>query len=244
MQDFGESIRPVFFQTDLDDFLYATHGGTLFIVKFKGRLYGITCKHVFRDFEPKCIFVVQEKQAKKGSKPAPVKALCFPSSPKDGAVETDVEDICVIEFEDDLPKGFFGGSEYSLDERGFSTSKIGNALVVCGVLKEKSHIDPPDITMGYCRLELHDAGASSDPFLRLARAQFLNPSFKTIVGISGSPVFDQTTNSLCGMVIRGGMTGDWCEIRYVDIFDIVRLLEAVNVHAPQTYYTKNISRLV
>jgi hypothetical protein len=147
-------------------------------------------------------------------------------------------------FDDDIASDFFGGSEYSMDEKAFGTSRIGNELFVCGVLKEKTHIDPPDITMGYCRLEFRDAGATSDPFLRLARAQFLNPKFESIVGISGSPVFDRTTNSLCGMVIRGGMNGTKCEIRYVDIFDIVRLLEAVHAHAPQTYYMKNISRLI
>ncbi|MCK9920064.1 hypothetical protein MXD81_64145, partial [Microbacteriaceae bacterium K1510] len=113
---------------------------------------------------------------------------------------------------------------------------------VCGALKEKSRIDPPDITIGYSRLEFGDAGATSDPFLRLAHAQFLKPEFTTVAGISGSPVFNRTANSLCGMVIRGGMNGDRCEIRYVDIFDIAHLLEAVNARAPQTYYTKNVSR--
>src|ERR1019366_1780180 len=43
----SEAIRPVFFQTDLDDFLYATHGGTLFLISFQGRSYALTCRHVF-----------------------------------------------------------------------------------------------------------------------------------------------------------------------------------------------------
>lgn len=30
-QDFGDSIRPMFFETDIEEFMYATHGGTLFI---------------------------------------------------------------------------------------------------------------------------------------------------------------------------------------------------------------------
>jgi hypothetical protein len=244
MQDFGESIRPVLFQTELEDFLYATHGGTLFIMRFKGRLYGVTCKHVLREFEPSKIFIAQQKQARKGSKPAPIKTLCFPSSPRDSAIDTDVEDLCLIEFEDDIADNFFEGSEYSMDERAFATAKEGDRLLVCGVLKEKSRIYPPDILIGYSRLEFGDAGATSDPFLRIGRAQFLKPKFKTVVGISGSPVFNTTTNSLCGMVIRGGMNGNRCEIRYVDIFDIARLLEAVNARAPQTYYTKKLSRPV
>jgi hypothetical protein len=70
----------------------------MFVVRFRGQLYGLTCKHVFREFEPNTVFITDEKQARKGSKPAPVKTLCYPSSPKDGAVGTDVDDICVIEF--------------------------------------------------------------------------------------------------------------------------------------------------
>ena len=39
-------------------------------------------------------------------------------------------------------------------------------------------------------------------------------------------------------VVRGGMTGSKCEIRYVDIFDIVRLLESINEGATKSYYKK------
>src|SRR5208283_5144021 len=94
--NFSLAVRPVFYQTALDEFLYATHGGTMFIVRFRGQPYGLTCKHVFREFDPNTIFIADERHAKIGSKPAPVKTLCFPSSPKDGAVGTDVDDICVI----------------------------------------------------------------------------------------------------------------------------------------------------
>jgi hypothetical protein len=49
-QDFAEVVRPVFFQTEYEEFPYATHGGTLFPVVFRGRVYGVTCTHVFGDF--------------------------------------------------------------------------------------------------------------------------------------------------------------------------------------------------
>jgi hypothetical protein len=117
-------------------------------------------------------------------------------------------------------------------------------LQVAGVLKEKTHIVPPDIIIGYCRLDFFDNGATSDPFLRHAIAEFLNPEFESVTGISGSPVFDRTANALCGMVIRGGMDGNKCEMRYADIFDIVRLLESVSQHAHESYYTKNVERLL
>jgi hypothetical protein len=236
--DFAEAIRPVFFQTEFEDFLYATHGGTLFVARIRDRLYGVTAKHVLGDFEAKNIFITQEKQATKGSKPAPVKALAYPSSLKGEAVDSDVEDLCVIELEHDTPSDFFKGTEYVIDEKTVVQSEISDRLLVAGVLKEKTRIDPPNFTIGYCRLELGDAGPTSDPFLRRATALFDKPEFTTITGISGSPVFNLSKNALCGMVVRGGMSGTNCEIRYIDIFDIRRLLESVSAGETSSFYMK------
>lgn len=36
--------------------------------------------------------------------------------------------------------------------------------MIFGAVKEKTIIDPPDITVGYCRLEASDTGGSADPF--------------------------------------------------------------------------------
>jgi hypothetical protein len=242
MGDFSDAVRPVFFQTELEEFLYATQGGTLFVVSFRGRYYALTCKHVFGDFRHGNLFVVQERNAQKGSKPAPVKTVCFPSSPVDGAVDTDVGDICVIEFDDDVAPDFFKGCEYVIDETTIVTSQPGHHLQVAGVLKEKTIIDPPDISIGYCRLDFQDVGVTSDPFLRHAVAWFPSPAFSRVTGISGAPVFDLTANALCGMVIRGGMNGKRCEIRYVDILDIVRLLEGVNTRAENVHYIKHVPK--
>lgn len=242
-QDLREAIRPVFFQTDYPEFQYATHGGTLFIVNFEGRVYALTCRHVFGDFEHERLFVAGQKQAKKGDKPATIKTICYPSSPRDGAIDTDVTDLCVIEFADHIDISFFKGSAYTIDANTVAASKIGHQLRVAGVLKEKTNIDAPDITIGYCLLEFHDVGTpSSDPTLREAISQFGNPQFSSIAGISGSPVFDETANALCGMVVRGGMVGTTCRILYIDIFDVMLLLKGVRSHLPDITYTKNFIR--
>jgi len=56
---------------------------------------------------------------------------------------------------------------YFIEERTVATSQPGHVLCVAGVLKQKTSIVPPDINIGYCRLEFRDAGPSrSDPFLR------------------------------------------------------------------------------
>jgi hypothetical protein len=44
------------------------------------------------------------------------------------------------------------------------------------------------------------------------------------------------------MVVRGGMTGNKCNVYYIDIFDVVRFLEGVSDNAASTYYTKSILR--
>jgi hypothetical protein len=201
----------------------------------------LTCKHVIGDFEPGKLFVTQEKYATKGSKPAPVIGLALPSASTGEAVGTDVEDISAVEFADDIAPDFFKRTPYIIDEKTVCTSKVGHELHVVGVLKDKTQIIPPDITMGFCRLVLHDKGVStSDPFLRRAKAMFLNPTFDNIVGISGSPVFDQTANGLCGMVNRGGMAGSTSTIHYLDIFDIIKFLEALSTRAASASYTKRV----
>jgi len=40
--------------------------GTLFLVSFRGRVYGLTCQHAFQDFALEQLFITQEKQAQEG----------------------------------------------------------------------------------------------------------------------------------------------------------------------------------
>ena len=119
-----------------------------------------------------------------------MKTLAYPSSPNGEAEDTDVEDLCVIELEHDTPTDFFKGTEYVISEKSAAQSEIGDKLLVAGVLKEKTRIDPPNFTIGYCRLEFGDAGPTSDPFLRRATALFDKPEFEAITAISGSPVLN------------------------------------------------------
>lgn len=136
-QDFSAAVRPVFFHTDNDDFLYATHGGTLFVVSFREKLYAVTCGHVFQDFPYGMLFITQEKFAKKGSMPAHVTGICYPSSPTDSLEGSDIGDICVLEFSDDTRPDFFKGSAYVIDEKTVVTSKPGDELYRCGSPKRK-----------------------------------------------------------------------------------------------------------
>ncbi len=232
----------MFFHTDYEEFQYATYGGTLFVVEYEGRLFALTCQHVFKDFPRERLFITAEKQAKKGSKPAPIKGFCNPSAPKGGAVDTDIVDLCIIELADDLASSFFGHTAYVINESTVGTAKEGAPLLVAGVLKEKTEIALPDIRIGYCRLQFQDNGAyKPDPFLREAITEFGQPEFSSIVGISGSPVFDMAQERLCGMVMRGGMKDKRSFILYFDIMDILVCLKMVRSGAREVAYTKGIN---
>ena len=237
----GRAIRLVFFQTDLEDYPHATHGGTLFIVKFSGGLYGVTCKHVFKDFSPDSLHVTPELTPRKGALSAKIQNLGYASKLGGISVGSDLDDICIIQFVSDLDPNFFGGSEYIITKRSISSAMTGHDLFAYGFLKEKSRLLPePDGIIAPCCLPARDRGVSGDPFLRRASARF-TPSeegSKSIVGMSGSPVFDITANRLCGMLVRGRKEKDSYQFYYADIYDIVRLLEATRDRRQTVYYNR------
>ena len=242
----SDAVRPVFFQTEYEEFLYATDGGTIFLVRFKGKIYGITARHVFtgNGFEPNKLFVTQEKHAKKGTPPAPITGVYYASAPHGAAKGTDITDICIIEFDERMVPDFFMGSPYNMDSLPAGSSVTGHSLAVYGVLKEKTtiiHVDgkPGDIVIGYCHLEYTDTTLTThDATLREAKAEFSTLVFSSITGISGSPVYDKTAGMLCGMVVRGGMVGKKSHIRFIDMFDIAKFLESISIGATNTNYTK------
>jgi hypothetical protein len=241
-QDFRDAIRAVFFQTGIEDWEYATHGGTLFVVNYQGKVYGVTCGHVRKDFEWRQLVVTDKKI---GTRAAGLKNVCYPSSPRHSAVDTDIEDLAVIEFADDIGPTFFADTAYVIDPQTARTSSIGDALQVAGVLKAATQIDQGIIAPQFCLLEFTDQGAASeDPTLRQAIGVYEKPEFEEVVGISGSAVFNATANALCGMVVRGGLHENKCTIRYVDILDILKLIQAVHDGKLETDYRKTVLRKV
>lgn len=233
------AVRPILFYTGIDEFQYATHGGTAFIVSYKGRPYAVTCRHVFGDFKEDQLTIFGAQSPKTRDKSAKIKTVCYPSSPQAAAAETDVIDLCLIEFHDDVSTGFFNETAYSLSEETICSSVTGDRLLIFGVLKDKTWIEPPDINVGHCRLELSDDGAASDPFLRKGAAIYAGQPFSTVTGISGSPVFNHTRNGLCGMVLRGGLSAGRLSVLYAEAFDILRFVEAVSEGKPDTFYVKH-----
>jgi hypothetical protein len=232
------SARAVLFITKFEDHPYATHGGTLFVVSFKSKLFGVTSKHAFGDFPHEALLVTQEKQAKKGSRFAAIEGIRYPSIPQGEAVT----DLCVVEFSREVTPDFFHGTAFPIDDEHTATAQSGEELVVFGMLKDATVIDGHDISVNWGRLEFLDMGFGNDPVLRKAVAEFRTPGFTNVLGISGAPVCSATTGKLCGMVVRGGTDGTRWTIYYIDVFDIIQLLEAVAIGSEATYYTKTFEQ--
>jgi hypothetical protein len=238
-QDIANSIRFVFFETGIPEWRYATEGGTAFIINYRGKPYGLTARHVLKGFAWPQLAITDKKI---GTKKTGIKAVYFPSSPNSNTIETEVLDVLLIEFGPEVGPGHFEDTAYILNTNTVATSQDGHTLLVAGVLKETSEITETELAPQFCQLEFTDNGATkSDPTLRHAISEFANPDFTKITGLSGSPVFDITANALCGMVVRGGMSGNECNLRYVDIFDIMQMIESVHSGKAATNYTKVVA---
>lgn len=83
-EDFRTSVRMPIFETGYDEWPYATEGGTLLLVNFRRRLFGLTCRHVIGSFDWRQLRVAH---AKFGRMFAPIRGLVYPSSPRGDAVD-------------------------------------------------------------------------------------------------------------------------------------------------------------
>jgi hypothetical protein len=239
-QSFEPSVRPVFFETGIEEFFYATHGGTLFLVEYLGKPYAITCDHVFKDFEPGRLVVGQD-QVPKGCKAANVKGRYRPADPTGAAVDSDVLDIAILDFFDGITPEFFRGSAFVLNDETAGSSEKGHFLQVYGTLKSQTKIEPPDIAWSFGHMDFHDRGESNaDAVLRVGECRWVESTIDNITGISGAPVMDRTTGKLCGMVARGTVENGTAIIHFIDIFDILQFLRSSIVGGGHAHYTRPV----
>lgn len=149
-QDFRNAVCFVFFKTGNDDWPYATHGGTLFIVVHGCQVFGLTCRHVLQDFDWRQLVVTDQRA---GSQGAGRRSIAYPSQPKGAAVDTDLLDVAVIQFSKDVGTAFFKDHPYIFEENTVSTSTAGDTLHVAGTLKSESVITETIIVPYFCLLE-------------------------------------------------------------------------------------------
>src|SRR6516164_8838985 len=108
-QDFRDCARMVFYDTGNSHWRYATHGGTAFVVVFRGRPYAFTCNHVLKNFEWRQLVITNTKV---GRKIAGLQSVAYPTQPHHAAEDTDIVDLVVIEFAPDVTATFFKDTAY------------------------------------------------------------------------------------------------------------------------------------
>lgn len=237
----ARSTRLALFETDYEEWQYASHGGTVFVVSYGDKPYGVTARHIAKDFPWKRLCITNEKT---GTKIAGLKALSYASDLRKAASGTDIGDIAVIEFSDDIGVEFFGEDYYPLDSSTVVGSQAGDELTVYGALKEELRIEDRTIRPTFAKLDFDDDGPLAyDPFLRTCSAFWKNVGFSSIAGISGSPVFNNTRQGLTGVMLRGGVDGaGQARGAFLDFDDVIRILMTIHAGASSADYVKVVEQ--
>jgi len=106
-----------------------------------------------KDFNWRQLVVTDQRQCRQI---AGLRSVAYPSQPKNAAVDTDLLDVAVIQFSDDVDAAFFKDAAYILEDMTIATSKVGDTLHVAGALKAMSEITEHAIAPIYCLLEMVD----------------------------------------------------------------------------------------
>lgn len=233
-----DATRLVLFETGNPDYPFSTYGGTLFIVTHRGRPYGVTAKHNLHDFEWRQLQVSSRRNS---TLCCDISAAFFASEPEGAAVESDVLDIAVVEFPEDITDAFFEHTAYDL-EKAVPASLKGDTLFVYGAPSEKTEIEGAHIKTGFAHLEFIDDGPwTYDPTLRRTRASWVKPEFADLSGCSGAPVYNVTRGGLAGMMVRGTLSPDGSVImHYIDAADIARFVDSVSRGMKYDRYEKRV----
>jgi hypothetical protein len=231
------ATRMPFFETDVEGWDYATHGGTVFLVEVEGKPYAITASHVRRDFAWKKLCLTNEKH---GREIAGLKAVNYASDLIGDAEGTDFGDITVIEFSEEVTSDFFAHL-YPLNAATTGKAEAGDALIAYGCPKQLSEIDEGTIKPIFAVLGFEDTGPHAhDAFLRTAESQWAKPILTSLAGMSGGPVFNTTKDVLSGVMIRGGIKGEHASAKFIDVEDVVRLVGAIRSGKTGLTYRKTV----
>ena len=238
-QPFEPSVRPVLFETGIEDFQYATHGGSFFLVEFEGQVFGITCWHVFKDFEIQDLVVSECWNPQQGARLANVRGHYRMTEPVGEIIGSDLLDLCILDFTEDITPSFFGGSAFIVSDETVASSEKDHVLQAFGALKEKTVIVPPDVHVSYGLVDFYDLGqANSDVTLRVAGGHWIESTIANLTGLSGAPVMDRTTGKLCGMVVRGKVQNGDALIYFIDFWDILKFLKTIKGGGGTVKYSK------
>jgi hypothetical protein len=235
-----EACRFICFETPVEGFEVATHGGTLFVVLLEGKPYGLTAKHNLHDFAWRNLIVTRTRLS---TDIAGIKSVCYAGRGTEAAEGSDLLDIAVVEFQSDVTPSYFYEASFDLSQKVLCRSVPGDELLAYGTLTDFSQIENQIIAPNFAELGFTDvAPHNHDPVLRAAKGQWASTPIKRLSGLSGGPVFNATRGGLCGMTVRGGIGDDGiATLHYIDAFDIVQLLGAIHRGYGSGRYMKTVA---
>jgi hypothetical protein len=235
-QDIRLAVRPILYDTGYNNVPYS-FSGTMFVVAYLERCFGVTCRHVLGKDGIHHLIVFEAADPVKGMTPLLIRGLHRIDSPDLG----ELNDIAVIEFDPSVTVPRFRSEIYDLRLSSALRSDPAHRLRICGYLNEKGRIDYDGkvIQAGLCDITCTNLGPlSADPHINQAIATYRNLDFSSFDGISGSPVFNLNMGVLTGMVVRAGLKEDGtASIWYIEIYHIFKILEAVYRGSTNASYT-------
>ena len=225
-QDIRLATRPVLYATDYEHVPYS-FGGTLFVLAYLERCFGVTCRHVLGKDGIHNLIVYEAASPVKGMKSLPICGLRH----TDDSALGELNDIAIIEFEPSVTVQTFQGEIYDLSLSPACRSAAAQRLRICGYLSEKGNIDYDGkaIRAGFGDITCTNLGPlSNDPVISQAVATYRDWDFMSFDGLSGAPVFNLNMGLLTGMVVRAGLKADGtASIWYIEIYHILRIIESI-----------------
>lgn len=232
LEKISNTVRAVFIETDVDGFEYFTHGGTVTLVEYQNKVYGLTCGHVVnadKTIEYRQLCILNERG---GNIVAGIENIATPKNLGGIAVDSDVADICVIEFSKDSSVKFFNATPYQIRELDAISDISGEKLYALGASKEKSGVDYENVKLisQYVCLPVYAQGRSSiDQVLYEAEGVIPDDwNLSELTGMSGGAIYNEDQhNRLSGIIARAGVKEKKVKIFYIDISIFVKAIQSI-----------------
>lgn len=237
-QDLYEATRFPVFSTSIADWPVASHGGTLFLIRRNGRLFGISPRHIVGQgkqdqFNFRDILIYQRNREPRGSQLNYLAASHVAIPNEDEATgPDDAFDLLLWEFEDCEGDG---AHAFVWDKNTIDRPAIGSTLWVVGYLKDATEIETWAVNTAAsyvqpAKIQLRYQAKMSSDECSMVGISFGDPNeiwkLHQLTGLSGAPVFSVDQSKYCGMVLRGGvdLSNGMITVRFMAASFIDRML--------------------
>tara|TARA_B100000686_G_C16781764_1_gene972392 strand:- start:1335 stop:2075 length:741 start_codon:yes stop_codon:yes gene_type:complete len=235
------SVRHLCIETDVDGYEYFTYGGTITLVKYKDKTYGLTCGHVVNadksvSYDQLCILNTRD-----GIHIAGIENVVLPKNLADEAVDSDLADICILEFSSECTGDFFSHTPHELSDIDIIADQIGDQMYAVGAIKQDCGVDYETNTINsqYVCLPIHAQGKHSvDPILYKSIGKIPNDwNISELTGMSGGAIYNANQNhALTGIIARAGVKEKDATIFYISIVPFLKALQALENKSTHVKY--------